>query len=347
MDKLDLDGILAIPINRPDKLFTPDGIELQYRRLRSKWHPDKNDGLNTNEVFIHLTTLYESAVELLANNEWPNNSTLVITDSNTNKKYNFKYLSVSNFELGKVYVGKNYVAYVGQSAYATLFDNAVKRITAVKYPNSELKSQFQPLLPDLVSYIPKSNLGCVLILKKPASTVMLADLVHHMAGFLPERHTAWVIGATSNIVCFLDKTQQITHLGITPTNVFVDPTTHACYLLGGWWYATSHNQKMLGMPATLLNNVSPIDIADKKARCKYDQIAIRLLAFFCLGDLSLTGSRLIKNPSVPKPLLQWLRSQPTNDSVAGYASWSEARDASFGTPKFIDLNITTDDVYPS
>ena len=55
--------ILAIPLDRPERLFKPDDAAITRLRkdLAKVWHPDRNRGPEAADVFHHINRLADSA----------------------------------------------------------------------------------------------------------------------------------------------------------------------------------------------------------------------------------------------------------------------------------------------
>ena len=61
-----------------------------------------------------------------------------------------------------------------------------------------------------------------------------------------------------------------------------------------------------------------------------------------LGDIS--GIRL-RDPSIPRPMAEWLRYPSAGSALADYRFWREVLIASFGGRRFVRLDVTPEKMY--
>ena len=336
--KLSAAEILQIDYNNPEKLFSLDGFLKEFMRLRKKWHPDYNSDPQANDVFQHLMLLAETAKARIASNTWNGKAALQYTTTD-DKTFRFKYRAMREFELGKMYIGSKHVINVIDSKNKDLYDNGVKAIKAIKYENKKFKSQFQPLLPKIVQ-ASETDIGLVLVVSKPKGAVLLQELLDFLPdNALPPKHTAWVLSSMYNIAMFLNHTG-ITHNAILASTIFVDPSEHACYLLGGWWYSVKEGNKLKAVPSELIKVLPKKLFADKIAKTCYDRQAIKSVGINCLGDSSLGGSKLLFQKDLPKQIVNWVRTPSLDSAYEEYDGWIHALEDSYGERKFIEF--TTD-----
>ncbi len=185
------------------------------------------------------------------------------------------------------------------------------------------------MLPKIIQEA-ETDIGYVLVIEKPKDSVLLQDLID----FLPDnillpKHTAWVISSMYNIAMFLDHIG-ITHNSILPSTVFVNPKEHTCYLLGGWWYSVKAETKLKAMPSELTKILPKELFDDKIATTCYDRQSIKALAVNCLGESSLTGSKLLFNKDLPKPMVSWIRTPSKSSALEEYKGWVKTLENSYG-----------------
>jgi len=335
--KLSAEEILQIDFQNPEKLFSLDGFLKEYRRLQKKWHPDYNSSPQAEDVFHHLTLLAETAKGRIATNTWNGHASLQYTTT-ADKTFRFKYTSMREFELGRMYIGKQHVIYVIEGKNKDLYDAGVKAIKGIKYKEKKMENQFKPLLPKIIQ-ASETDIGYVLVLDKPKNAVLFQDLID----FLPDntlhpKHTAWVISSIYNIVMFLNHLG-IAHNSILASTIFVDPSEHACYLLGGWWYSVKEDSKLKALPSELIKVLPKKLFADKLARTCYDRQAIKAVGINCLGDSTLGGSKLLFNKDIPKQIVHWIRTPSLDSAFKEYDGWINALEDSYGERKFIEFTI--------
>lgn len=95
-------------------------VVLEYRKLAKEFHPDVCPLPNAEDVFKHLSKLYEEALDLLAQGQWEISNVVSIRD-NCGKTYQGRYLKTFQFELG--------VAYVADLSVTYILDKQNKRVT--------------------------------------------------------------------------------------------------------------------------------------------------------------------------------------------------------------------------
>ena len=336
--KLTAAEILQIDFQNPEKIFSLDNFTKEFFRLRKKWHPDYNRDPKANEVFQHLMLMAETAKGRIVSNTWNGKASLQYTTT-TDKTFRFKYTSLRDFELGKMYIGKHHVIYVIDSKNKDLYDNGVKAIKGIKYKEKKMENQFKPLLPKIIQ-ASETDIGYVLVIDKPKNAVLLQDLLDFLPdNTLPTKHTAWVISSMYNIGMFLNHLG-ITHNSILASTIFIDPSEHSCYLLGGWWYSVKENSKLKALPSELIKALPKKLFADKLAKTSYDRQAIKAVGINCLGDSTLGGSKLLFNKDVPNQIVNWLRTPSMDSALNEYDGWINVLEDSYGKRKFIEF--TTD-----
>lgn len=337
--KLSAAEILKIDQDSPEKLLSMDNYVDEVDRLRLKWHPDRNANPLANDVFIRIMELAMSAKGKIATDTWSGKATLTYTTTVAGKKYRFSYLKFKPFELGKMYIGNEYIAYVVDGENKDLFDNGIKAIKGIKYSETKFKKEFKKLMPEIVQ-AEESDIGYVLMVKKPKGAVLLEDLLEFLPdNILPPKHTAWVVSSMYNIAMFFNHID-ITHNSILASTVFVNLNEHTCYLLGGWWYSVKADTKLKAMPSEL-TKVLPKELFDDKiANTCYDRQSIKAMAVKCLGDPSLIGSKLLFDKDLPKPMVNWIRSASRGTALEEYKGWDKALRNSYGKRKF--TKFTTD-----
>jgi hypothetical protein len=343
-DPMDLSAeqLLAIDISAPEKIFTLDKFEFEFRKLRRKWHPDVNASEQANEVFVHIMNLAETAKGRIATDSWNGRASLKFTTA-SGKTFRFQYRKFRAFELGRMYIGTHKVVYVIDGENEDLYRNGIRMIESIRYPNDKFKKEFSRFLPNIVLK-EKTDVGYVVVMDKPEGAVLLQDLIDYMSDPIDPKHVAWVTSSLYNTVTFLDHVG-ICHNSILPTTVFIDPKNHALFLLGGWWYATKKGDKLKAIPSELTKVLPSKVFDDKIASSTYDRQAVKCVAISCLGDSTLVGSRLLTNKEIPNAMLTWLRTPSGDDSVEEYEGWYKVLEKSFGKRKFVELNVDINEIY--
>ena len=341
---LKADDILAISLDRPERLFTVADFTNEIRALNMLWHPDRCKHPDATIVFQRIKYLEKEAESRMANNTWDGPAKLNIKSTDGKSEFNFKYRRVMTIDIGKMYVGTEYLAYVVDPANEDLFRNGIKMIESIKYPAEKFEKQFKRQMPNIVKVI-NAEIGFVVVMKKTAELVLLKDLLDYLPNNkMDPKHMAWIMSTLCNMACFLQM-NNIAHCAITPSNIWISPEHHSGVLLGGWWYARPNGEKLLALPSETISILPSTLFADKKAKTSYDGMLIKAIGLECVGDPSHTGSRLLTDKSIPATVLNWLRSPSANDAVAEYRNWGKARDDGFGARKFVELVVDVNKIY--
>lgn len=335
--------ILNIPAENPEKLFSLENFDDELKRLRSRWHPDISSLPNAEEAFKHLMELADEAKERIKQGTWKGKASIIFTARN--KTYRFRYRTMHEFELGKVYIGTHVLMYVVDEKYEEFFINGITTIKGIDYPTDKFRQEFSRFLPKIKQVEKQTDIGCVLVIEKPTGTVLLQDLIDYMPdNQIDPKHVAWITSSLFNVATFLDYVG-ICHNSISTTTVFIDPKKHAIFLLGGWWYAAKDGEKLKALPSEMIK-VLPAKILDEKiAKTAYDRQAVRSVAIRCLGDSSLIGMKLLIRKDIPKPMLNWLRSPSGPKAIEEYKGWYNVLEKSFGKRQFIKFDIDVNNIY--
>ena len=84
--------------------------------------------------------------------------------------------------------------------------------------------------------------------------------------------------------------------------------------------------------------------AAKRADIRLDLECIRAVGRAALGDP--TGLGLVGRRDLPRPMADFLRLPSSGSAIEDYRTWNEVLSDSFGPRRFLELPITSSDVYP-
>jgi hypothetical protein len=222
LETLTASQILAIAPSEPERQFSgdPAGLRHEFTVLAKRWHPDRNGTSEAARALERVVVLHAAAKRKLA----------------TGDSFVLKVKRRHQFELGEMAIAVDRVAFLVEKEHAMLFDRGVRRIKEIRYPDARIRSDLARFMPDVQGTYETAK-HHVAIIAKAEDVVLLKDLVAHVGGQLPPKHTAWVVSSLLNLACFFEVTG-LTHNAISPETVFVSAKQHAAYLLAGWWYAT-------------------------------------------------------------------------------------------------------------
>jgi len=340
---LSADEILSL--TEPGELFTndQDTIKAEYNELAKRWHPDHNgNSRESNLVMAHINMLYQKGLEMLRSGFWTGPGFIRLPGKN-GSRYELGFRASHDFELGTMYIGDKIVAYLIYDTHRDLFDNARKVINGFRYASDTMRQEVSRYLPRIVSTFETKDGRLGMVIEKTPDLILLRDVLGYYKGRLPDRHVAWIQSTLHNLACYLDYAK-LSHNAISLDTYFISPKFHSGALLGGWWYAVSQGNKLLGVPATTFAVMPPAVKNKKVGSILTDLEMIRLVGRELLGDR--TGTRLLDMNAAPRPMIDWLRGAPSTSAVEDYSRWKQVLTASFGPPKFVEMALTADMIYP-
>ena len=239
--------ILAIAPNEPERLFSGDPASLrhEFAVLAKCWHPDCNGTSEAAKVMERVVALHDAARRKHAVGEWSAPGVIRI-DTTPGNSFVLKVKRRHEFELGEMAVAINRVAFLVEKEHTTLFETGLRRIKEIRYPDARIRGDLAKFMPN-VRGVYETAKHHVAIMAKTEDVILLKDLVAHVGGQLPPKHTAWVVSSLLNLACFFEVTG-ITHNAISPETIFVTAKHHAVYVLGGWWYAAPTGSRIELLP---------------------------------------------------------------------------------------------------
>jgi hypothetical protein len=343
LETLTASQILAIAPSEPERLFSgdPAGLRHEFAILAKRWHPDRNGTSEAARVLERVVVLHAAAQRRLAAGEWSEPGVIRI-DTIAGKSFVLKVKRRHEFELGEMAIAVNRVAFLVEKEHAILFDRGVRRIKEIRYPDGKIRGDLARFMPDVQGTYETAK-HHVAIIAKAEDAVLLKDLVAHVGGQLPPKHTAWVVSSLLNLACCFEVTG-LTHNAISPETVFVTAKQHAAYLLGGWRYAAPDRGRIELVPETTYALMPQSMATSKRADFRLDLESIRAVGRTILGDW--TGLGLACRPDLPKPMANFLRLPSSGSAIEDYRAWRQALKDSFGPRRFLELPISSSDVYP-
>jgi hypothetical protein len=336
--------ILNIPSNRPDKLFTASNIKAEAQQLISKWHQDHCNLPEATAVFAHIRRLQKTANLQIADNTWQGVSSITFTTADDHT-YTLHQKKSINFELGKCAISEGFLMYIIDDIHSDLVNNCIEQIQNIKYPKEKFKNEFQKYMPTIFKHYKDTSVGHVLLLRKTRDQVVLSELLQYLPNNRMEPvHVAWLINSLLNTACFLSM-NSICHNAITASNILISPEFHSASLSSGWWYARPTGSKLLALPKDVLTTLPTKLIVDKLAKIDYNIRMIKAIGIEALGDASKTGTRLLMDKTIPKPILSWLQQPPSESAITDYTQWNNVLDEVFGKRRFVEMNININELY--
>jgi len=343
IETLTASQILAIAPMEPERLFSGDQASLrhEFAVLAKCWHPDRNSSSEAAKVLERVVALHDAAKRKLAAGEWSAPDAIRI-DATIGKSFVLKVKRRHEFELGEMAIAVNRVAFLVEKEHTILFETGLRRIKEIRYPDASIRGDLARFMPD-VQGVYETAKRHVAIIAKSEDVVLLKDLLAHIGGQLPPKHAAWVVSSLLNLACFFEVTG-LTHNAISPETVFVTAKHHAVYLLGGWWYAAPAGSRIELLPEATYAVMPRSMATSKRADIRLDLESIRAVGRTILGDS--TGLGLVGHADLPKPMASFLRLPSSGSAIEDYRAWGQALKDSFGPRRFVELPVSSRDVYP-
>lgn len=332
--------ILSIPPDRPELLFERDDVEGQFKRLMKSWHPDVCRHPDAQAVTSKINQLHALAQSRIDDGSWDGRMVLTLHGTD-GKKRRVRYRAHHTFELGDLYYGDKCVAYVVSREHSGLYRSGVSTITTLHFADDKMRDEVGKLLPHTISSFDTREGNHALILEKRERVYTLFDLLGAM-GRVPPEHAAWITSCLLNICCYLEWAGT-SHGDISLDTVFVEPSTHSAYLLGGWWYAHPHGQELTHLPVRSVR-LAPRRVLTEK---RIEDSTLDLTLVKMIGR-ELLGFPTGQNPPVgtPTAMVDFLRQPPMSSARAEYRFWRETiLPASFDTRRYVELDIDPSDVF--
>lgn len=319
--------------------YGEDNVKIRYKELAKEWHPDMNPDPRSADVFAKITELYNRALLLLADEQWEKTDYILISKK-TGRKIALNYDTCFDFELGTCYVTKTKVVYKLKADKEKYYNNAVFRIHGLTYKDRTMEQNFSRILPKLYDCFETKQNEYVIVLEKPEDVYPLKTVLDYFSGKMDDRHVAWIMSRLCNLTCYL-KFNGLVHNGIHISNCFLSPKEHAVYLLGGWWYTTKEEEKMIGISKDIFQLLSISAKADKKSETLTDLESVKLLGRQLLGEANCR--KLSLDASVPEPFRAFLINASGENPYEEFSRWDHVLKASYGERRFVTMKI--EDVY--
>ena len=329
---------------QPEIIFpyaSKESIHSTYNRLVKQIHPDICPGEEAKQAFIKLHSLRDEALDRLEKGTWETPGVKMFK-TKADRSFQAIYRKKSAFELGMIYDGACHQVFHVDKEYKDLFwrgDHNISRFP--KYADAEMKKKMAKIVPNVVRVETLADDTFLMSIAKAPATLRLRDVLDHYKALDPH-HVAWIVSRLLNISCWFQYCR-IAHYGITVDDLYIQPTTHDVYVYGGWWYAHEDGTALMAVPRKVLDNTPKTLYEDKVATMEINQNLARMVGRELCGDVA--GATLMWDKNIPKPMRDFLVYPASDNAIEDYRRWREVLKESFGSPKFIHLDITADQLY--
>src|SRR5215467_6800060 len=137
LETLTASHILAIAPTEPERLFSGDPASLRYEfaTLAKRWHPDRNGSSDAAKRKLALGTWCPPGV--------------IRIDTTAGKTVVLQVKRRHEFELGEMAIAVNRVAFMLEKEHALLFENGLRRIRDIRYPDARVRGDLAKFMPDV------------------------------------------------------------------------------------------------------------------------------------------------------------------------------------------------------
>lgn len=322
-----------------------------YKDIIKEWHPDRF--LYRNKELIDLAeeiskklNRFYSEYKKVSGYFLENSYQEKLWISDDNKEMKLKYFRERDFELGKIYISKSFIIYELFSNFDKYFDN-YKSIVSKRliFKDNKMKEEMSKYLPSLkegfnkVSFRKTKDNFNLIVINKSEDVLSLKDVIAYYKDIkIDSKSICWMISSMYNLACYFQYLGLV-HNGISEDNYFISPKYHSGLILGGFWYSTNINSKMIGCKKEIFD-ILPFEVKrDKLSNFKSDLESIKLL-----------GRKLIEctdKDTLSEILIDWSNSTVlTDDAIEEYKNWGKVLDRVFGEKRvFVPMNLTYRDIY--
>lgn len=319
--------ILAIRPAQARTLFagSPSEIKAKFKNLAKRWHPDSGSAGDAG-VFAHIVDLH-SVIAGAPSREEKERIFVSIDD----RSFRFRYIKAHHTDFGEVLVGKNFIVHI---VPAELHDLALTaRDFSPRFADEKMRLEMERFLPRSIMTFETASCETVFVESKTDDEVLLRDLLS-ISPFDP-RHAAWMTTRLVNIASWLDWSG-VAHGALGPDTLLVSPSDHSISLTGPFLCLSAFGMAPAVLPARTLDMLPRFNFAEP-ADNRMDPELVRLTIRESLGDPAGTALRADKD--FPKPFADWLLMPAADGARADFPAWERARDASFGSRRFIHWDV--------
>lgn len=252
--------------------------------------------------------------------------------------FKINYIDAWQFEIGECYMDHRNIVYLLDPKYGKFASNMRNILNNITYEDERMELFFSAAIPHILKYFETTAGEYCIIIRKPKETYPLRAVLKYFKGEIDGKHVAWIIQRLLDIEKFLNY-NNIVHNGISIDNIFISPINHIVTIYGGWWYATPQGEKMIGTNTEIFNLMSKETKEDKLSTCYTDLVSIKNIGRKICGEEDSGFSTL------PEPMLRFLYSETTSKILEENYKWVQAKEDSYGKPKFVEMFIDINKIY--
>lgn len=199
-----------------------------------------------------------------------------------------------------MYAARRNVIYIYPKERKWQAEDSINFFSKLTYPKADVKN-LERCFPVLAGRYELEDGRIMIVYSKDENMYPVS-----MFGSLPAKHVEWIISRLENIACVL-AFNDMAHGGITAEAVFINPKTHEAALYGNWSRVKEYAEG------------SRQDLRD-----------IRTTATALLGK---------DYGDAPKPLINFLTSEPISNAYNDFARWDEVIEKELGGRHFTKFTM--------
>lgn len=310
-------------------LVKKEEVKTIFRKLANFWHPDKNNHKKAGEIFVLINSAYEKFKKI--ENNTILNKLIIDTDL---PKYEINYFKKEKTNFGYIYIGKSFICYEFEKQFNDIYKNGVENLK-LPYLNKNIEEQMDKFI--LKAKISSNNF---LLFNKEKDLILLSDLIN-IKGNIDIKHVAWIINTMFNNACYF-YSHNLVYCSFETQNYLINTKMHSGYI-NFPFFIHKKEEKLKFLSKTAIENINSNILKNKIANNSIDVDMIKMSARTMLGDI--TGATFYKRNDIPKEFRLWLLSYSSDNVIQEYKIYSNLLEKCFGPRKFIDMNISFEDIY--
>lgn len=332
-----------LEIQSAHKLFARDELKTQRRILTQRFHPDKVEASEKNEIekaFHHILTLYEQAENMLEAGVWGPFTTFTFESSLGSQVEIVAYRKDASNQFGPEMITGKFAAYFrfpqDQDFTIILAEKNLKAFQEIARDKFVTKNDFHTItqagplriLPSRTSSTAPASENSFLRFPLDSGLFNLEHLVEK-TGPIPPEHAAWLTSRLLSWACAMQATG-IYAAGVSPRGTFLNPKDHYAAILDGWQYYDP-GKKELVAASPWMKALAP-SLSKKTPAELLLLLGIQATVRYALGDISGVS---LHTKGVPKEFAAWLNTpMPDLTPIAALNKWGKVKSSCFPVTKF-------------
>lgn len=284
-------------------------VKINYRKLLKKWHPDYSKS-NTENVFIHITSLFESGNKTLNSG-----NKVIIDDYEINASY---YINDSLYEMAYDHKNKNlYIKFKHRHSELSKQFKRLANFYKDKLSDSQFKDRYKNLIN--ANILERNSL---LKIKVPENHVPLFLLNEYIKDYKDYKISAYIISRLWDLV-MMNNYYDIKFGGAHPNFIFVNTQNHTILDYSMMFFSHHNDETLLALPAFQATSILKEDIKNKRLSYKSINSLIINISLYLSGDVDKTGNiNMVNKDSVHIDMIKELSTYDINkDTHELYKKW--------------------------